>query len=448
MDYISNVIPDGTLFQSRAIVDEAVSAYRKNRRGAFKMRPGGKLISLHVKRGDHIVFYSIDRMARSLRDFCMCMHEWEERGINVHFITDQINTSTASGRFFANTKAAMAQYASDLLSERIIEANIVKKMRGLPSQGQVRKKYVDSDIGLALPEHVVDRPIGKVHTYTRVSSDQQYLSGLGLARQEEVCERAAQQLCEKLGAERGGSFSDPAVSAFKIDFGDRPQGRKLLETIAPGDDIVIYRSDRAWRSPADAAQMLERLKEQGVYIHLVMEGIHTDTDQGTEWISLLSSIAHLESTLRSRRIKEAMAQARAKGRRTGSLPAGIGVRQIAPGINKLVISPKACRDMAAYWLLRSELGLTVKQVDDTLDAWDAKSKNQKLTLKHKKRRYWQRQDRYVEGLIERLCQRNEKVGRKIWDNSVQAARDKYYRPIEEKFWWRHNWEWPFGVVTA
>jgi putative DNA-invertase from lambdoid prophage Rac len=63
-------------------------------------------------------------------------------------------------------------------------------------------------------------------------------------------------------------FIDRGVSG-SAPFADRPEGKRLLETIEKGDVIITAKLDRAFRNAADALATLEELKEQGVGLHMI-----------------------------------------------------------------------------------------------------------------------------------------------------------------------------------
>jgi putative DNA-invertase from lambdoid prophage Rac len=50
---------------------------------------------------------------------------------------------------------------------------------------------------------------------------------------------------------------------------ERPEGKRLLETVGKGDIIITAKLDRAFRSAADALAVLEEFKAQGVGLHMI-----------------------------------------------------------------------------------------------------------------------------------------------------------------------------------
>ena len=54
-----------------------------------------------------------------------------------------------------------------------------------------------------------------------------------------------------------------------VPLADRPEGRRLLETIGKGDIVITAKLDRMFRSANDALGTLEELKDQSVALHMI-----------------------------------------------------------------------------------------------------------------------------------------------------------------------------------
>src|ERR1700739_2945387 len=63
-------------------------------------------------------------------------------------------------------------------------------------------------------------------------------------------------------------FVEAGVSG-SVPLADRPEGRRLLSSLQPGDVIITAKLDRAFRSAADALGTLEELKDQGIGLHMI-----------------------------------------------------------------------------------------------------------------------------------------------------------------------------------
>jgi DNA invertase Pin-like site-specific DNA recombinase len=96
---------------------EAVSAYTLN----LAERPEGKQLHCALRRGDHVIFARLERAFRNLRDMQIQMSQWRDRGINIHFATENVDATTAMGQLQLNLMGAMAQWYSEYISERTKE---------------------------------------------------------------------------------------------------------------------------------------------------------------------------------------------------------------------------------------------------------------------------------------------------------------------------------------
>ncbi|WP_338885223.1 recombinase family protein [Xenorhabdus sp. TH1] len=81
-------------------------------------RPGLKRALKHLKPGDTLVVWKLDRLGRSVKDLVTLISELHERGIHFQSLTDSIDTSTAMGRFFFHVMSALAEMERELIVER------------------------------------------------------------------------------------------------------------------------------------------------------------------------------------------------------------------------------------------------------------------------------------------------------------------------------------------
>lgn len=417
--------------------DLAASAWSK----PFAQRPGGRYILDHAVEGDHVVFWSIDRMARNLMDFCNTTHYFQRRGIHVHYITNQINTATSTGKLQANIMAAMAQYSSDLTSERTREALLVKKLRENPGARvkPVKTQWAESPFGLLLPEASI-RMHREIKCYERVSSEGQYISGLGLENQTVANASYARQLAAQ-GGTIGETYSDPAISAYSIPFSQRPAGKRLLESLRPGDDVVIYRLDRGWRNTLDALETIEAIHQKGAFVHFVCERIRTDSGKGKEWIGLLSSIAQLESQIKSHRIKAAMAACRAKGRPTSDPRYGFKAEAISPKEKRLAVDKKQGLEAAKIWVMKYDYKLTHTQIEDMMLALKAQDLKKKAVSSMMGRFFVKRKLDQIQTFI-------KLIGESQWSKFLVQAREHLSVPMDDQYLRLIKWKCPFSHSAA
>ena len=104
-------------------------------------------------------------------------------------------------------------------------------------------------------------------------------------------------LLDKVFVERGVSGSKP--------LSDRPQGAALLATLRPGDVVIIAKLDRMFRSALDALDVLGRLKEGGISLHIIdLGGDVTGNGVSKLVFTILSAVAEAERDRTRERVAE------------------------------------------------------------------------------------------------------------------------------------------------
>jgi DNA invertase Pin-like site-specific DNA recombinase len=86
--------------------------------GTKSQRPGLAQALDVLRAGDTLVVWKLDRLGRSVKDLLTFAGDLSSRGIGFVSLTDSIDTTTASGRFFFNVMASLAQMERELMVER------------------------------------------------------------------------------------------------------------------------------------------------------------------------------------------------------------------------------------------------------------------------------------------------------------------------------------------
>lgn len=86
--------------------------------GTKSHRPGLDRALDVLREGDTLVVWKLDRLGRSAKDLLEFAGALNSQGIGFVSLTDAIDTTTASGRFFFNVMASLSQMERDLLVER------------------------------------------------------------------------------------------------------------------------------------------------------------------------------------------------------------------------------------------------------------------------------------------------------------------------------------------
>lgn len=86
--------------------------------GTRAKRPGLAKALDQLRDGDTLVVWKLDRLGRSVKDLLDFAGGLKDQGIGFVSLTDSIDTTTASGRFFFNVMASLAQMERELMIER------------------------------------------------------------------------------------------------------------------------------------------------------------------------------------------------------------------------------------------------------------------------------------------------------------------------------------------
>jgi site-specific DNA recombinase len=101
--------------------------------GANLERPALRALLEDIEAGqiDCVVVYKVDRLSRSLLDFARLIGVFEERGVSLVSVTQQMNTNDSLGRLTLNILLSFAQFERELIAERTRD-----KMRAARRKGK------------------------------------------------------------------------------------------------------------------------------------------------------------------------------------------------------------------------------------------------------------------------------------------------------------------------
>ena len=100
----------------------------------------------------------------------------------------------------------------------------------------------------------------------------------------------------------------------------RPQLDIVLRILRDGDTLKITRLDRLGRSVLHLVTLGAELRERGVGLHVIEQGIDTSTVEGRAMFGMLSVLAELQRELIVANTRDGLAAARARGRKGGRRP--------------------------------------------------------------------------------------------------------------------------------
>jgi len=110
------------------------------------------------------------------------------------------------------------------------------------------------------------------------------------------------------------------IERLSADRRKRPIYDGVMARLAPGDTLVVWDLDRAWRSLRDALNEIARLESNGITLRVVGLQLDFSSPSGIFTYQALGARAEFERRMLSPRTREGLAAARRPGVRLGRPP--------------------------------------------------------------------------------------------------------------------------------
>ncbi len=205
--------------------------------------------------------------------------------------------------------------------------------------------------------------------YIRVSTEDQAVSGLGLADQEQKVrgQAAAKGLTIEL-------IKDEGYSAKSLN---RPGAEKLMAMIQRREigGVIVAKLDRLTRSIKDLGTLVELFDRHGVALASCAESFDTTTAGGRMILNMIGVIAQWEREVIAERTRDGLAQLKRRGEHAGMVQYGYrssGTKK-AGGTGKL-LENKA--EMRIVNLIKAEraAGKSLREIAEHLNALDFRTR--------------------------------------------------------------------------
>src|SRR3954469_23074333 len=173
-----------TLDQTLALQEDALQAagcehiYTDTVSGSVTTRPGLTQALSHLRVGDTLVVWRLDRLGRSLAHLIETVRELHGQGIGFRSLQEQIDTTTSGGKLVFHVFGALAEFERDLIRERthagLAAARARGRLFGRPKALSPRKvdqlRMLAKDEGTTVGEICQTLGISRA-TYYRYSKD-------------------------------------------------------------------------------------------------------------------------------------------------------------------------------------------------------------------------------------------------------------------------------------
>src|SRR2546427_1068631 len=98
--------------------------------GTKAERPGLTEALSHLREGDALVVWRLDRLGRSLKHLIETVTALQSTGVAFQSITENIDTSTATGKLVFHVFGALAEFERNLITERTMAGLSAARARG------------------------------------------------------------------------------------------------------------------------------------------------------------------------------------------------------------------------------------------------------------------------------------------------------------------------------
>ncbi len=112
--------------------------------GSRNQRPGLNQALETLREGDTLIVWKLDRLGRGVKHLVDLISSLNKQNINFKSLTDAIDTTTTSGRFFFHVMASLSQMERELTIERTKAGLDIARQLG--RIGGRRRKMTDSKI--------------------------------------------------------------------------------------------------------------------------------------------------------------------------------------------------------------------------------------------------------------------------------------------------------------
>lgn len=91
---------------------------------------------------------------------------------------------------------------------------------------------------------------------------------------------------------------------------DRPKLQELLEVLQAGDKLVVTKLDRLARNTKEGIELIEKLFEKDIKVHVLNVGLLENTSMGRFFLTTLLAVAEMERNMIVERTQEGKAIAK------------------------------------------------------------------------------------------------------------------------------------------
>jgi DNA invertase Pin-like site-specific DNA recombinase len=126
-----STLEQSTSIQEATLLESGVDKiFLENYTGTKSSRPQLDQLRAELRRGDVVKILKLDRLARSTRDLLNILNDFEEAGVTLVVLQQNIDTASSEGRFLFNVLSAVAELERSMILARTQQGLAAAKARG------------------------------------------------------------------------------------------------------------------------------------------------------------------------------------------------------------------------------------------------------------------------------------------------------------------------------
>lgn len=134
-----STLDQDTRLQLDALKGAGVKQIYQDKASGVGSRPQLQVAIAALCKGDTLVVWKLDRIARSLSDLLSIIDRVKLAGATIRSLTEPIDTSNPIGEFTLQVLGAVAQLERSMIRERVIAGQVAAMKRGVVIGGRPRK---------------------------------------------------------------------------------------------------------------------------------------------------------------------------------------------------------------------------------------------------------------------------------------------------------------------
>jgi len=140
-----STVDQDTSLQLSALRSARCERIHQEKRSAVKHRPVLEELLADLKRGDLLIVYKLDRLARSLQHLLQILEHVNQVGAQLKSLTEPISMDTPAGRMMVQVLGAVAEFERSIIRERSMAGQLEAMKAGKFIGGRSKLSLTDKN---------------------------------------------------------------------------------------------------------------------------------------------------------------------------------------------------------------------------------------------------------------------------------------------------------------